>query len=221
MISRAFWQQRFGGDPAVVGRAIHMMFDTERTVTIVGVMPSEIMLPEPGRPIDIAVPMTLSDPAMLRDRVSLWMEIVARLKPGVSAEQARVESNTLFQAYMTGVRLPPDVHKRLYDHTELRPAAKGLGGLRAQFSQPLTAMMILAGLVLLAACVNVANLMLARATARQKEFAVRLAIGAGRGRLIRQTLTEALVLVGSGAALGIWLARQGEAALAAFFAEGQ
>jgi predicted permease len=221
VISRAFWQQRFGGDPAVVGRVVHMMFDTERTVTIVGVMPSEIMLPEPGRPVDIAVPITLADPAMLRDRVSLWMEIVARLKPGVSAEQARIESNTLFQAYMTGVRLPPDVHKRLYDHTELRPAAKGLGGLRTQFSQPLTAMMVLAGLVLLAACVNVANLMLARATARQKEFAVRLAIGAGCGRLIRQTLTEALVLVGSGAALGILLARQGEAALAGFFAEGQ
>jgi predicted permease len=165
--------------------------------------------------------MMLSDAAMLRDRVSLWLEIVARLKPGVSAEQARVESNTLFQAYMTGVQLPPDVHKRLYDHMELKPAAKGLGGLRSQFSQPLSAMMILAGLVLLAACVNVANLMLARATARQKEFAVRLAIGPGRGRLIRQTLTEALVLVGSGAVLGIWLARQGEAALAAFFAEGQ
>jgi predicted permease len=221
VISRAYWQQRFGGDPSVVGRAIHIMLDTERAVTIVGVMPSEIMLPEPGRPVDIAVPMMFSDPAMLRDRVSLWIEIVARLKPRASEEQARLEANGLFHAYMSGVQLPPDVRKRLYDHVELRPAAKGLGGLRTQFSQPLAAMMVLAGLVLLAACVNVANLMLARATARQKECAVRLAIGAGRSRLIRQTLTEALVLVGSGAALGIWFALQGEAALATFFAEGQ
>ena len=127
VISRAYWHQRFGGDPTIVGRTVHMMFDAGHTVTIVGVLPSEIMSLEPGRPLDIAVPMMLSDAAMLRDRVSLWLEIVARLKPGVSAEQARVESNTLFQAYMTGVRLPPDVHKRLYHHMELRPAAKGAG----------------------------------------------------------------------------------------------
>src|SRR5260370_27806532 len=217
VISRAYWQQRFGGDPAVVGRAVHMF---EHTVTSVGVMPSGIRWTEPGRPIDIAVPMMLSDPVKLRDRVSLWMEIVARLKPAVRAEQARAESNALFQAYMADVRIPPEVHQRLFDHMELTPASRGLGGVRAQFSQPLTAMMILAGLVLLAACVNVANLMLARATAHQKEFAVRLAIGAGRGRLIRQTLTEALVLVGAGAALGIVFARQGEAALAVFLAGG-
>jgi predicted permease len=217
VISRTYWQQRFGGDPAVVGRAIHL-FDF--TATIVGVMPPEIMSPEPGRPIDIAVPMMLSDPVKMRDRTALWLTIVARLKPAVRAEQARAESNALFQAFMADVRVPPEVHRRLFDHIELTPAAKGTGGLRTQFSQPLTAMMILSGLVLLAACVNVANLMLARAAARQREFAVRLAIGAGRSRLIRQTLTEALVLVGAGAALGIWVARQGQTALAAFFAEG-
>src|SRR5260370_27019578 len=112
------------------------------------------------------------------------------------------------------------VRKLACDRIELAPAAAGMDRLRAKFLQPLTAMTSLADLVLLAACVNVANLMLARATARQKEFAVRLAIGAGRGRLSRQTLTEALVLVGAGAVLGIVFAQQGEAALAAFFAGG-
>ena len=107
-----------------------------------------------------------------------------------------------------------------FDHVEVAPAARGMDGLRKQFAGPLAILTILAGLVLLAACVNVANLMLARAAARQKEFAVRLAIGAGRGRLVRQTLTEAMVLVGIGAALGTVLAVEGETALARFFAEG-
>jgi predicted permease len=126
----------------------------------------------------------------------------------------------LFQQYMMDVRIPPDIRKLSFDHAELVPAAGGMDRLRTRFSKPLTALLILAGLVLLAACVTVANLMLARATARQKEFAVRLAIGAGRGRVIRQTLTEALLLAAVGAALGIVLARWGERALSGFFADG-
>jgi predicted permease len=217
VISRAYWQARFGGDPGVVGRRVKAFGDV---ATIVGVMPSDLMSPEPGRPIDIAMPMILSDPVKMRDRSSLWLEVIARLKPAVTMEQARAECSALFQGYVADLQISAEVRRLLFDHMELTPAAQGLGGLRRQFSQPLTAMTILAGLVLLAACVNVANLMLARAAAHQRDIAVRLAVGAGRGRIIRQTLTEAILLVGSGAALGIVLARQGEAAVVAFFAEG-
>jgi len=217
VISRAYWQQRFSGDPAVVGRTIRL---SDRSATIVGVMPSEVMSLEPGRPFDVAVPMMLSDPGTLRDRAAWWLDVVARLKAGVRPEQARAESDALFQAYMANVHISPDIRRLAFDRVELTAAGGGLTGLRTRFSKPLTALLILAVLVLLATCVTVANLMLARASARQKEFAVRLAIGAGSGRLIRQTLTEALVLVGAGSALGIVLARQGEAALASFFADG-
>jgi predicted permease len=214
VISRTYWQQRFGADPAVIGRTAYMY---GHAVTIVGVMPSEIMSLEPGRAVDIAVPMMLSDPVKMRDRNALWLFAVGRLRPGVSSEQARAEADGLFRAYMADVQVPPDVRRRLFDHVDLASAAKGLGGLRQRFSKPLTALMMLAGLVLLAACVNITNLMLARAMSRQRDFAVRLAIGAGRGRLVRQSVTEALVLVGAGAILGIVLARVGEESLVALF----
>ncbi|MBI4907381.1 MAG: ABC transporter permease [Acidobacteria bacterium] len=217
VISRAYWQQRFGGDPTVLGRTVYV---NGHAVTIVGVIPAEIMSLEPGRPVDIAVPMAFSDPRQRRDRTALWLFVVARLKPAAGIEQARAESEALFRSFMAGVQILPEARKRLFDHIELAPAAKGLNGLRRQFSKPLTALLILAGLVLLAACVNMTSLMLARALARQRDFAVRLAIGAGRGRLIRQNVTEALVLVAISAALGIVLARIGDTALVAFFAEG-
>lgn len=217
VISNAYWKERFGGDPGVIGRGIRMY---DSTVTIVGIMPSDVMSLEPGRPIDIAVPMMLSDPQRLRDRSTWWLDVVARLRPGVSPAQARIEVDALFQEYVKTVQLPPDIRKLGFDRIELFPAAAGMDGLRTKFSQPLTALSILSALVLLAACVTVANLMLGRATARQREFAVRLAIGAGRGRLIRQTLTEAVLLVGAGGAIGIALASQGEKGIAAFFANG-
>jgi predicted permease len=218
VISRAYWQQRFGSDPATIGRTIYVY---GQAVTIVGVMPTEIMSLEPGRRVDLAVPIALSDPVKMRDRTSLWLQLVAaRLKPGVAMEQARSEAHALFRAYMADVQIAPEVRRRLFNHMDVAPAAKGLSGLRRKFSNPLIALMILAGCVLLAACVNMTNLMLARAVARQRDFAVRLAIGAGRWRLVRQNATEAFVLVGAGAMLGVVLARMGETVLAAFFAEG-
>jgi predicted permease len=216
VISRAYWHQRFGGDPAILGRTISVH---GHGVAVVGVMPTEIMTLMPGYPVDIAVPIMLSDPVKLRDRTALWLLAAARLKPGAEIEHARAEAETLFRAYMADVQISPEVRRRLFDHMDIAPAAKGLSGLRGQFSRPLTALMILAGLVFLAACVNMTNLMLARAAARQRDFAVRLAIGAGWWRLVRQSATEALVLAGAGAMLGIALARAGQMALAAFFAE--
>ena len=218
VIGRRFWQERFGGDQAILGRAIRMW---DRSITIVGVLPSDILSLEPGRPIDIALPMALSNPELMRNTTALWIHLVARLKPGVSTQQARAEANGLFRGYMSNIALPGDNRARLYDHIELSPAGRGHGDLRSMFLQPLTALMVLAGLVLVAACVNVANLMLARAAASRKDYAVRLAMGAGRGRLIRQSLTEALVLVGAGAAVGIGFARLGQSLLAAFFAGGR
>jgi predicted permease len=218
VIGRRYWQQRFAGDPAILGRPIHL---GGRSLTIVGVMPSDILSLEVGRPIDLAVPIALANPDRLRDKAALWIQFVARIKPEATVKRPDAELNGLFRGYTSNLVFPGDNRARLYDHIELSPAGRGLGDLRSIFLQPLTALMILAGLVLVAACVNVANLMLARAAASRKDYAVRLAMGAGRGRLIRQSLTEALVLVGIGAGLGVWFARLGQSALAAFFAGGR
>jgi len=217
VVSDAYWQRRFGGDPAIIGRAVRM---SETSVTIVGVMPSEAMTLESGRSIDIAVPMMLSNPEMLRDKGSFWLNVVARLPHGVQEEKARVEADALFQSYMADVKLPADIRRLTFDHVELTAAGRGMDNLRRQFSTPLIVLMVLSGLVLLAACVNVANLLLARAFGRQKEIAVQVAMGARRGRLFRQALTEALVLVGAGSVSGIVLARWIQTLLSEFFLEG-
>ncbi len=217
VISHNYWQRRFGGSREAIGHSFQM---GESTVTIVGIMPSGLMSLEPGRPVDIAVPMMLSDAASLRNRGAWWLEVVGRLKPGVRLERARAQADALFQGFMGGLEISPEVRRLYFDRIQLAPAGGGTDALRTRFAAPLAALMLLSGLVLLAACVTVANLMLARATARAREFAIRLAIGAGRGRLIRQALAETLVLMGAGAALGTLLAVQGEAALARYFAAG-
>jgi predicted permease len=217
VISESYWQRRFSGDRAIIGRPVRM---SETSVTIVGVMPSEAMTLESGRSIDIAVPMMLSNPGMLRDKGSFWLYVVGRLPRGVQEEKARAEADALFQAYMADVKLPEGIRSLEFDHVELTAAGRGMDNLRRQFATPLSVLMVLSGLVLLAACVNVANLLLARASGRQKEIAVQVAMGAGRGRLFRQALTEALVFVAAGSVSGLVLARWIQTLLSAFFLEG-
>jgi predicted permease len=216
VISERWWKQRFGGDRSIIGRTLRM---PATTVTVVGVMPSSLMTLASGRPVDIALPMMLTDARMLTERRSWWLKVVGRLKPGAGVESARAELDAIFQNFMR----EPGGETRLrkyFHHIQLSPAGKGMDDLRGRFARPLTVMMVIVALVLLIACANVANLLLARATARQKEFSVRLALGAARGRLVRQGLTESLLLSGVAALLGLAFASWGQSMLAAYFAEG-
>jgi predicted permease len=213
VISYRYWKRRFGMSPAVLGEVIQL---EGREVTIIGVTPPEFFGLQPGTPVDLTVPIMLSSAGM-RSRHSYWLEVVGRLKPGAVPAQAAAELDGIFQAFMDedGGSAP-----RRDIHMELRPAARGFDVLRRQFSKPLLVLMALVGLVLLTACANVANLLLARTTARNREFAVRLALGAGRIRLMRQVLTESLLLVALGGLLGLLFANWTGRLLVAYFAAG-
>lgn len=217
VIGYSYWQRRFGGLPDAIGS--HFVLN-DRTFTIVGVTPPDFYGLNPGRQDDLTVPITVSGARTLGNSRSWWLSIVARLRPGVLPAQARAEMDPVFQAFMNEFPPSADARRDYYHHMELTSAARGVGGLRLRFSRSLWALMAVAGLVLLIACANITNLLLARAAKREREFAVRVAIGAGRGRLFRQLLLETGLLFATGAAAGVltalWLARS----LTAFFAGG-
>jgi predicted permease len=221
VVSYGFWQRRFGGAENIVGQPITI---SRVPFTIVGVMPRAFGGPEIGRASDLVVPMAAErlirgSDSMLDNRAAWWLQIMLRLRPGQTLEQAagrlaavqpQIRHATMPPQY------PPDARDRyLQEPLRLVPAANGDSGLRSRFQQPLTAMLIVVGAVLLIACANIANLLLARATARRRDLSVRLALGASRGRVARQLAAESLLIAGTGAALGLLFARSASAALVA------
>jgi len=212
VLSYRCWQSRFHGDPQVVGKSIRL---NDLSLTIIGVTPKSFdgLLIDSGE--DVTLPLGVTGNQVLLQRKMLTLYAYGRLKPGVSVPQARAEFQTLWPAIQaatepegyTGV-----ARARFYARkAELEPASTGQANLRVRLSKPLEILMGLAGVVLLIACVNLANLMLARAAGRQHELAVRAALGAGSRRLTMQLMTESLLLSATGAILGfaaaIWTSR--------------
>ena len=217
VISYGYWQRRFGANPEAVGKTFSL---DERTFTIVGVAPRDFFGLNPGVAEDVTVPITIAAFA-ITGKESWWFKAVARLKPGVTPENARAEIDPIFKAYLNErAGISAERRRQYFNQIVLTPASRGLDTLRRQFSEPLLALMCVVALVLLIACANITNLLLARAATRRREFAVRVAIGAGIGRLLRQLMTETLLLFVLGAAAGVLFARWVVQALIAFVSAG-
>jgi len=228
VVSYSYWSRQFGAEPSILGRGIAI---NGAPFTIVGVAPRGFFGVDPQFAPDLWVPLRdmpelkpwgiqTGGSTMFQNPRWWWCMMIARLKPGVTPELARAELDVLFQqATLQGISRPPKPEET--PHIALAPASRGLEQLQRSFSQPLRILLVAVSLVLLIACANVATLLLARSRSRQKEMSVRLAIGASRARLIRQFLTESLLLSLCGGAVGLLFALWGSRALVLLMSAGQ
>ena len=212
VVSYAFWQHELAGDPSAIGRKLTL---NDHPTEILGVTPPGFFGLEIGSSYDVAVPICSqavlwSEGTWLNEGTVWWLNVVGRLKPGSTREQANAQlgviSPQIFQTTLPSNYPQDNVKDYLKFKLTAVPAGSGVSWLRNQYSDSLSLLLGTTALVLLIACANLANLMLARATAREQEFAVRVAIGAPRSRLVRQLMTESLLLALAGGSLGLFLA---------------
>jgi predicted permease len=210
VISDGYWARRFGRSPAAVGKVIAL---NGVPVTIVGVSAARFAGLQMGGVTHIFVPVTMQplvvpraqggSTSLLNNAQSWWVQVLARMRPDIS--DARVEAELDSTMRQTAIPVMDATKDLSGFHLKLEPGARGLDYLHGTYEKPSYVLMTLAGLVLVLACVNLANLLLARAAARQREMSTRFALGAGRMRILRQVLTESLLLSGMGGALGLAL----------------
>jgi putative ABC transport system permease protein len=212
VLSHGFWRRQFGGDPAIIGRTVVL---NSQQVPIIGVTPAGFSGVEVGRSYDVAVPicsqrMLGAEEGWLDDSTTWWLTVMGRLPAERRLESVNpaleVASRPLFEATLPADYPKDDVEDYLSLSLRAVPGSAGVSALRIRYGDPLLFLMATTGLVLLLACTNLANLILARSSAREHELAVRRAVGASSGRLVRQSMVESALLAIGGGAAGLLVA---------------